>query len=123
MIYEAEPERIVQGKTDSRLITVSAYLKGLHHGDRPTELMPRDAIFLKAARRFYNTLSPEDRDIIDSYSSDLFCSGLNPKQRSRRFHELAQLMIYQMDQHNYLKPPEQAEKGTEFNEPHQRNLD
>lgn len=97
MIYETE--QTIDSyylSADKRYITASSYLKGLHHNDEPSELMPKDAIYLKAARRFYNSLSAEDRLIIDSFSDHQIYENINVKQRNKRFKELVQLFIYQM---------------------------
>ena len=97
MIYETELE--IDGfslTTDNRYITAAAYLKGLHYGDKPTELMPQDGKWLKSARRFYFSLSENDQQIIDSYSDCELSETLNMKQRNKRFHELVQSLVCQI---------------------------
>lgn len=117
MILDSESE--IDGyslNTDNRYITAAAYLKGLHYGDRPTELMPQDRKWLKSARRFYFSLSENDQLIIDSCSDYELAATLNLKLRDKRFHELVQLFVCQMvnESINYLwLPLKQAEKGTE----------
>lgn len=113
MIYETE--QIIERysiTTDSRFITAMAYLKGLHNGDKPSELMPKDASYLKAARQFYNNLSADDKLIIDSFSDKH--TTLDTRQRDKRMSELTLLFIYQMSSqslYELLLPPKQAEKG------------
>lgn len=117
MIFEAEPEREINGYslfTDSRYTTAAAYLKGLHYSDKPTALMPKDAIYLKAAWRFYSCLSVDDQNVIDSFSDNqLLNESLNIKQRNKRFNDLTRLFICQTENksiQNLWFQPEQAEK-------------
>lgn len=120
MIYESEPGNDgFSLTTDNRYTTAAAYLKGLHHGDRPTELMPQDGKWLKSAKRFYISLSEKDQMIIDSYSDRKLSETLNLKQRNKRFHELVKLLVCQIENKSIKciwLPPNQAEKGTEGNE-------
>ena len=108
MIYEKEQTiDSYYHSADNRYITASAYLKGLHHKDEPSELMPKDAIYLKSARRFYNSLSAEDKLIIDSFSDHQTIEIINVKQRNIRFNELVQLFIYHLgtsSKHNLMLP-------------------
>ena len=116
MIYETEPEESGSSAlaTDSRFLTAQAYLKGLHHGDRPSELMPRDAAILSQARRFYASLSADDQLVIDSFSDASAYALMNVKQRNKRFSQLCFLFM-QQQRHTILLPPELAEEGRKFN--------
>lgn len=119
MIYEVDDFMLDNGKyslvNDSRYITVSAYLKGLHWHDKPTSLMPRDAVYLTAARRFYAGLTEDDQLIIDSFSDDDLYGSMNKSQRDKRFNYLCRLFMCQMNGTTFLLP-EVAEKGNN-NEP------
>lgn len=94
MIYEEEGIAInASHATDSRLQTAAHYLKALHWFDRPTDLMPIDGKWLKAARRFYNALTAADKDTIDSYSDDELYHSMNLRQRDKRFNTLCRMFL------------------------------
>jgi hypothetical protein len=129
MMYEPEQQTDSESSfinADSRLIAAASYLKGLHHADSASELMPQDARLLKAARRFYNSLSDEERLLIDSYSDIQLANRLNLKNRNRRFKTLCLRFVCQTgseSRFSILLPPEQAEEGRNTNEHYQRNSD
>lgn len=94
MIYEEEEIAInASHSTDSRLQTAAHYLKALHWFDRPTDLMPIDGKWLKAARRFYNALTAADKDVVDSFSDIEIFHTLNLRQRDKRFNVLCRLFL------------------------------
>lgn len=97
---------------DSRYVTASSYLKGLHWHDRPTSLMPRDAAYLNAARRFYDRLTEADQLVIDSYSDEELYESMDKRQRDKRFNYLCQVFMCEMNGTTCLLP-DKAEKGKE----------
>lgn len=101
---------------DSRFITAGSYLKGLHWHDAPSDKMPHDAAFLKAARRFYANLTKEDQLVIDSYSNMKLYVSMDKNKRDRRFNYLCKRFICEMGTESiYTTPlllPYVAEKGT-----------
>lgn len=115
MIYEVDDFMLDRGKyslaNDSRYITVSSYLKGLHWHDRPTSLMPRDAAYLNAARRFYERLTEDDQLVIDSYADEALYENMDKIQRDRRFNYLCQVFMCEMNGTTFLLP-DMAEKGS-----------
>lgn len=72
-----------------------SYLRGFarHSADRATALMPRDAKWVKGARKLYDRLSDSDRDFIDSYASDENLSGQYRRAREKRLKYLAMLLL------------------------------
>lgn len=99
---------------DSRFITAGSYLKGLHWCDVPTELMPRDAVLLKAARRFYAKLTEEDQLVIDSFSDEGLYASMDKSKRDKRFNYLCKCFMCEMgteSRYTTLLLPYMAEKG------------
>lgn len=97
MIYETEPEwqefNIFGWQKNTEFITAQSYLKGLHWHDRPTELMPKDAVILSKAKRFYESLSEYDQKVIDSFSDPSLLETMSVRQRNNRFNELCFMFI------------------------------
>lgn len=126
MFYDSEPEEqkntISSLALDGRFITASAYLRGLRWHDQPTELMPRDAVYLRSAKRFYSSLSEDDQNIIDSYSDNELFKTMDIRQRNARFRELAMTFMFRIGTESkytiLMIPPVPAEKGKESNEPY-----
>lgn len=107
MFDEEERPLNASHATDSRIQTAAHYLKSLHWCDKPTELMPADARWLTAARRFYGTLSLADQEAIDSFSDFELFRNMNKIQRDRRFNTLCRLYLETIE----TVPPKQTEKG------------
>ena len=123
MIYETEPEH--QGinlggwQRNTVFITAQSYLKGLHWHDRPTELMPKDAVLLSKAKRFYESLSEYDQTVIDSFSDPSLLETMSIRQRNNRFNELCFTF---MNIHILTTPPGEK-KGRNQNEHDKQNSD
>ena len=90
---------------DSRFVIASTYLRSLHFGDRPTELMPQDARLLTAARRFYADLNESDQRVIDSYSDLQVYREINIQKRNKRFRELCLQFMYATLFETLVAPP------------------
>lgn len=115
MIFEIEPgiaNELHGRQGDWLFITAAAYLKGLHHGDKPTSLMPKDAEFLKAARRFYNGLSEHERQVINSFSDDSLFETMNLKHRNATFNRIVYKFMNYLGYPIYV--PQEAEKGNNY---------
>jgi len=95
---------------DSLLMTAKSYLRGLHHGDRPSGLMPRDAAILTKARRFYAGLSIDDQAVIDSFSNRRILGSMNIMQRNQRFNNLCRMFIVKCGHPQILTTPEPGEE-------------
>ena len=65
-----------------------------HPEDWDLDIMPADARWMRATRRLYAKLPPEDKAVIDSYAEDE-TAPVDRRARRLQLKRLAQLLIFE----------------------------
>lgn len=79
----------------SDLKTAESYLRSIakYPGDRGSDFLPQDALWIKGVRKLYEHLSDADKALLDSYSSDEHLPDSYRKDREQRIKKLAVVLL------------------------------